>query len=69
MDSKAVSWLNGFMGVAIFAGSLPATRVAVLGMDPFFLTGARAVVAALLASVWLLLGRVTWPQRSDLLSP
>ncbi|WP_415301977.1 DMT family transporter [Alcaligenes sp. SJTW-7] len=68
MDSKAVSWLNGFMGVAIFAGSLPATRVAVLGMDPFFLTGARAVVAALLASVWLLLGRVTRPQRSDLLS-
>lgn len=68
MDSKAVSWLNGFMGVAIFAGSLPATRVAVLGMDPFFLTGARAVVAALLASVWLLLGRVARPQRSDLLS-
>jgi len=67
MDSKAVSWLNGFIGVAIFAGSLPATRVAVLGMDPFFLTGARAVVAALLAAVWLLIGRVARPKRSDLL--
>lgn len=68
MDSKAVSWLNGFIGVAIFAGSLPATRVAVLGMDPFFLTGGRAVVAALLASLWLLIGRVARPQRSDLAS-
>ena len=67
MDSKAVSWLNGFIGVAIFAGSLPATRVAVLGMDPFFLTGARAVLAALLAAIWLLIGRVARPQRSDLL--
>lgn len=65
MDSKAVSWLNGFMGIAIFAGSLPATRVAVLGMDPFFLTGARAVVAALLATIWLLVGRVARPQRAD----
>ncbi|EKL10025.1 eamA-like transporter family protein, partial [Vibrio cholerae HC-17A1] len=26
------------MGVIIFSGSLPATRVAVLDMDPFFLT-------------------------------
>lgn len=68
MDSKAVSWLNGFIGVAIFAGSLPATRVAVLGMDPFFLTGGRAVVAALLASLWLLIGRVARPQRTDLAS-
>lgn len=66
MDSKAVSWLNGFVGVAIFAGSLPATRVAVLGLDPFFLTGARAVVAALLAASWLLIGRVARPQKSDL---
>ncbi len=68
MDSKAVSWLNGAIGVAIFAGSLPATRVAVLGLDPFFLTGARAVVAALLATAWLLIGRVSRPQRSDLSS-
>lgn len=68
MDSKAVSWLNGFVGVAIFAGSLPATRVAVLGLDPFFLTGARAVVAALLAASWLLIGRVARPQKSDLSS-
>ncbi len=28
-------WLNGLLGVVIFSGSLPATRVAVLDMDPF----------------------------------
>ncbi len=42
-------WLNGFIGVFIFAGSLPATRAAVLGFDPFFLTAARAVIAGILS--------------------
>jgi hypothetical protein len=34
-------WLNGLLGVIIFSGSLPATRIAVLEMDPFFLTFTR----------------------------
>ena len=38
-------WLNGFIGVVIFSGSLPATRVAVLEFDPVFLTLARASIA------------------------
>lgn len=38
-DSGSISgWFNGLLGVAIFSGSLPATRIAVLHMDPFFLT-------------------------------
>ncbi|SDU93241.1 DMT family transporter [Pseudomonas mucidolens] len=41
-------WLNGFIGVLIFSGSLPATRLAVLEFDPVFLTVARASIAALL---------------------
>ncbi len=43
-------WLNGLLGVIIFSGSLPATRVAVLDMDPFFLTFLRASIAGLLAA-------------------
>ncbi|OYX19379.1 MAG: EamA family transporter, partial [Brevundimonas diminuta] len=39
----------GLLGVAIFSGSLPATRVAVADLSPLFLTGARAVIAAALA--------------------
>jgi len=31
-------WLSGLAGVVIFSGSLPATRIAVQEMDPFFLT-------------------------------
>ncbi|WP_312282529.1 DMT family transporter [Pseudescherichia sp.] len=43
-------WLNGLLGVVIFSGSLPATRIAVLDMDPFFLTFLRASIAGLLAA-------------------
>jgi drug/metabolite transporter (DMT)-like permease len=43
----------GFIGVAIFGGSLPATRVAVLALDPWFVSSARAVGAALLGAAWL----------------
>ena len=42
-------WLNGLLGVIIFSGSLPATRLAVLDMDPFLLTFLRASIAGLLA--------------------
>lgn len=49
-DPRAVSgWINGLLGVIIFSGSLPATRVAVLDMDPFFLTFLRASIAGVLA--------------------
>lgn len=54
MDRKTGGWLDGFIGVAIFAGSLPATRVAVADLDPSFLTYARASLAALPALVLLL---------------
>ncbi|WP_180106037.1 MULTISPECIES: DMT family transporter [unclassified Acinetobacter] len=54
-DLKEVhqGWLNGFIGVVIFAGSMPATRVAVQGFSPEFLTRARACIAAILALILL----------------
>ncbi|RUY38699.1 EamA/RhaT family transporter, partial [Mesorhizobium sp. M7A.F.Ca.US.001.04.1.1] len=48
MDKTASGWMNGFIGVLIFSGSLPATRVAVREFDPTFLTSARAAIAGLL---------------------
>ena len=39
-------WLSGLLGVLIFSGSLPATRIAVQGLDPIFLTVARAPLRA-----------------------
>jgi drug/metabolite transporter (DMT)-like permease len=61
-------WGSGLLGVLFFSGSLPATRVAVAGFSPLFLTSARAVIAALLG--WLLLAtlRQKRPPRSDLRS-
>ena len=59
---------SGLLGVIIFSGSLPATRVAVADFSPMFLTSARAVIAALLASALLILLGQTRPERNDLLS-
>lgn len=61
-------WLSGLAGVVIFSGSLPATRMAVQEMDPFFLTFLRASVAGLLAIMLILFFRQTRPQRSQLIS-
>ncbi|WP_342363600.1 DMT family transporter [Terrarubrum flagellatum] len=61
-------WGNGLLGVIIFSGSLPATRVAVAGFSPLFLTSARAFIAALLGVALLALFRQARPDRSDLAS-
>jgi drug/metabolite transporter (DMT)-like permease len=53
MPRTANGWGCGLLGVIIFSGSLPATRFAVAGFTPLFLTSARAVIAALLAAVLL----------------
>ncbi|MGE0702108.1 MAG: DMT family transporter, partial [Hyphomicrobiaceae bacterium] len=58
-------WGSGLAGVIIFSGSLPATRVAVGGFSPLFLTSARAVIAALLGIALLALLRQKAPGRRD----
>jgi drug/metabolite transporter (DMT)-like permease len=66
MDRTAIGWINGFLGVVIFSGSLPATRLAVHDFDPLFLTMARATIAAILAGLMLMLFRQRWPEKSDI---
>ena len=58
-------WINGFIGVLIFSGSLPATRVAVLEFEPVFLTVARASIAALLGLCLVGLFKQQRPTRSQ----
>lgn len=67
MDKTLTGWLNGFLGVLIFSGSLPATRVAVIDLDPVFLTVARGAIAGLLALTLLLAFRQPRPEKRDLL--
>lgn len=66
MDRSAHGWTNGFLGVLIFSGSLPATRLAVMDFDPVFLTVARAAIAALLALALLWALGAKRPGRDDL---
>ena len=44
MDKTTNGWLSGLIGVLIFSRPLPATRIAVQGLDPVFLTVARATI-------------------------
>ena len=52
--------------MSLFAGSLPATRVAVADFDPVFLTCARATLAALLGLALLVLFRQARPKSVDI---
>jgi drug/metabolite transporter (DMT)-like permease len=51
----------GLLGVLGFSFSLPATRLAVEDLDPWFVTFARAVAAAALAALYLLAVRAPLP--------
>jgi drug/metabolite transporter (DMT)-like permease len=68
MDRTTAGWINGFIGVVIFSGSLPATRVAVTQFDPVFLTVARAAIAGILALVLLILLKQKRPSPSEIAS-
>lgn len=59
-------WVNGFIGMTIFAGSLPATRAAVADFDPIFLTAARASIAALIGLAILLALRQRKPGVAEI---
>ena len=68
LNETQQGWINGLIGVVIFAGSMPATRVAVQGFSPEFLTGARACIAAILALILLLVLKQPRPSRQQLKS-
>ncbi|SEW52864.1 DMT family transporter [Chitinophaga arvensicola] len=61
--SGGSGWINGFIGVLIFSGSLPATKVAVLELNPIFLTAARAGIAGLLALCVLVIFKEKRPAK------
>jgi drug/metabolite transporter (DMT)-like permease len=66
MKQSTAGWSSGLLGVIIFSGSLPATRVAVTDFSPIFLTSARAMIAALLGAVFLYALNQPKPKQSDL---
>lgn len=78
MSSKSLSgkpehnqtsgWINGFIGVLLFSGSMPATKAAVLDLSPLFVTVSRAGIAGVIALCILLLFREKRPARTQLFS-
>jgi len=66
MHKTTQGWLNGSIGMVIFAGSLPATRIAVQAFEPLFLTFARASIAAIAGGMLLLALRQARPKATDL---
>jgi drug/metabolite transporter (DMT)-like permease len=58
--------LLGSIAVVAFSISLPATRVAVGGLDPFFVAFGRAAGAGALAVLYLLVVRAPWPSLAQL---
>jgi len=66
MNKTNSGWLHGCIGMLIFSGTLPATRVAVASFDPLFLTLARASIAGLCSVLILSLLRQKRPPSTDL---
>jgi drug/metabolite transporter (DMT)-like permease len=62
---KELGLLLGFIGMCLFAGTLPATRIALSGFEPVFLTAARGTVAGTTGLLVLFVTRRAVPPPSD----
>jgi drug/metabolite transporter (DMT)-like permease len=60
-QQELTSFGYGFLGVLIFSLTLPATRIAITGFDPVFVGLGRAIVAAGLSLILLLVTRQKMP--------
>jgi drug/metabolite transporter (DMT)-like permease len=68
VSRETTGLLLGFVGVCIFAGTLPFTRLAVEHLSPVFVTSGRAALSGLLALATLVLLRKPWPDRPTLVT-
>ncbi|GAB5378516.1 MAG: DMT family transporter [Acuticoccus sp.] len=56
----------GLIGMVMFAGTLPATVLALDGFGPVFIAAGRAVVAAALSGALLVVTRQRWPRGREI---
>lgn len=62
-NRQTLGLLLGVLGVIVFAGSLPASRIAVTEVTPYFLTAMRATLAGLGGLAMLVVTRRRLPPR------
>jgi drug/metabolite transporter (DMT)-like permease len=60
-QKELTGFVYGFLGVLVFSLTLPATRMAVSGFDPVFVGLGRAIIAAGLSLILLVVTRQTIP--------
>jgi drug/metabolite transporter (DMT)-like permease len=65
LSRETLGLFLGVVGVAVFAGTLPFTRLAVAGLDPWFVTAGRAAVSGVIAAAVLLILRRPVPDRAS----
>jgi drug/metabolite transporter (DMT)-like permease len=63
LSRERLGLLLGFIGMAIFGGTLPATRIAVSAIDPIALTSLRTAIAGLCSLALLIVLRRPLPPR------
>jgi drug/metabolite transporter (DMT)-like permease len=63
LSRERLGLLLGFVGMAIFGGTLPATRIAVSAIDPLALTAMRTAIAGLCSLALLVALRRPLPPR------
>lgn len=63
LSREHLGLLLGFVGVVIFGGTLPATRIAVSAIDPMALTALRTVIAGICSLALLIVLRRPLPPR------
>src|SRR5215470_11847043 len=63
VSHERLGLLLGFVGMAIFGGTLPATRIAVSAIDPVALTALRTAIAGFCSLVLVIVLRRKFPPR------
>ena len=67
MSNESKGMILGFLGVAAFGLTLPATRFIVPYFDPIFIGLGRAVIASVVAAFILIATRQSRPTRHQLM--
>ena len=63
ISRERLGLLLGFVGMAIFGGTLPATRIAVSAIDPVALTAMRTAIAGVCSLALVIMLRRKFPPR------
>src|ERR1700742_5388135 len=63
LSRERLGLILGFVGMAIFGGTLPATRIAVSAIDPLALTALRTAIAGLCSLALVIVLRRPFPPR------